>query len=159
MGYLGRDTPYFQPSFSYLNSVTWIAPYHGSFSGIRSIYYRETNESSLLFQVNNDIQRNSLTSFIAKNLFLVTYISQGMKFQITLATDGTQTFAVMNYEELSYYPNRNVDMNEPGCEYKVLVPRFNYINDYLLNENSTGVRGRHIFSLTTLNCFKNNLVV
>ena len=154
MGYLGRDTPYFQPSFSYLNSVTWIAPYYRSFSGIRSIYYRETNESSLLFQVNNDIQRNSLTSFIAKNLFLVTYISQGMKFQITLATDGTQTFAVMNYEELSSDPATNIDMNEPGCGYKVFFPRLHSAKT-LINGKRTGVRGRHVFNLTTPGCYKN----
>ena len=139
---------------------TWIAPYYRMFVGVCTVYYRETNEASLLQQVNSDIHRNSSTSFKATNLFLVTFISQGMKFQVTLATDWAQTYAVLNYEELSYYPIRNIDMNEAGCEHKVLVPRTNDINSYLLNSKiSTGVRGRHVFNLTISGCFKNNLRV
>lgn len=150
---MARDQPNFQPSSGYLNSVTWIAPYYRSFNGFRSIYYRETNESSLLQQVNSDIQRSSLTSFKATNLFLVTYISPGMKFQVTLATDRKETFTVMNYEELEFEPF-NIDMNEPGCGYKVLAPRIHALKT-MINGNATGVRGRHVFNLTTPGCYRN----
>ena len=141
----------------YDTNSTWIAPYYRSFTGVRTIFYRETNESSLLQQVNNDIKRKLSTNFYATNLFIVTYISLGQKFQATLATDGKQTMTVLNYEELSFDPFGDVKMNEPGCGYRVFFSRFNSAWK-LVNGNEVGVRGRHIFNLTTPGCFKNSFL-
>ena len=137
----------------YDTNSTWIAPYYRSFTGVCTIYYRETNETPLLHQVNNDIKRKLSTNFYATNLFIVTYISLGQKFQATLATDGKQTITVLNYEELPFDPAGNVEMNERGCGYRVFFRRFNSAWK-LLNGNEVGVRGRHIFNLTTPGCFK-----
>ena len=147
------DSQYFRPSSSYLNKFTWLAPYYRSFTGVRTIFYRETNESSLLQQVSNDIKRKLYTNFYATNLFLITYISSDTKFQATLATDGKQTITVLNYEELPFDPAGNVEMNERGCGYRVFFPRFNSVRK-LINGNETGVRGRHIFNLTKPGCFR-----
>ena len=70
-----------------------------------------------------------------------------------MATDGKQTITVLNYEELSFDPAGNVEMNEPGCGYNVFFPRFNSVRK-LINGNETGVRGRHIFNLTKPGCFR-----
>ena len=152
-GYIGRGATNFNPSSFYQRSVTWISPFYSTFRGLLTISYRETNESSLLQQVTSDIQRNSSQNFNATNLFIVTYASVGSKFQVALATDGHETFAVFNYAELQAEPNRgSVEMNEPGCGYKQFFERSGSLQK-LLKGNSTGVRGRHVFNLTTVNCF------
>ncbi|XP_066922095.1 uncharacterized protein [Clytia hemisphaerica] len=152
-GYIGiSDLPY-TPSISNINRLTWLTPYYHSVTGMTKVYYKETQNATLLERIENDVKTSQLLiNFHANRAFTVTWISPGTKFQMVLVTDEKQTLIVLNYEELDSNPLVDVGYNEVGCQRKTFALKSNVI-DRLLKGNNTLVRGRHIFNLTRPDCF------
>ena len=72
---------------------------------------------------------------------------------MALATNGTDSFAVLNYAKLTTNPQL-AGMNEHGCgRQREFFSRFNATNTAVA-VNVTGVPGRHVYHLTNKSCFE-----
>jgi len=93
----------FNSSPSFLR--TYIAPYYNLFSGFCSVYYRQTNNNTIVNQVSSDVNlAYPSIDFRPYQVLVVTYNCPDHSFQMALATNGTDSFAVMNYERLMTDP-------------------------------------------------------
>lgn len=140
---------------------TYLAPYY--FSNFRKrplTYYRETNDTSILTQATADVRNGNVSAssaFIAENAFVITWISTRNKFQVVLATDGNNTtYAILNYREIGEMSTSSVEINEVGCGFRRLYNNRNpaFISNLIRGGTVRGVRGRHVFRLSTPDCFK-----
>jgi len=141
----------FNSSPSFLR--TYIAPYYNLFSGFCSVYYRQTNNNTIVNQVSSDVNlAYPSIDFRPYQVLVVTYNCPDHSFQMALATNGTDSFAVMNYERLMSDP-RMAGMNEYGCGTQEFFPA-NKGSTIAIAVNVTGVRGRHVYNLTKKGCFE-----
>jgi len=133
---------------------TYIAPYYNFFNGVCTVEYRQTNNHTILNKVSCDVAAvYPLINFQPTWVLVVTYICPDNIFQMALATNGTDSFAVMNYERLANDPI-SAGMNEYGCgSTREFFSRFNG-STVAMAVNVTGVRGRHVYNLTTESCFQ-----
>ena len=104
-------------------------------------------------KLTQDIRSSGNNNFIVKHAIVITYIYDQRRFQIVLVTGETETLAVLNYEQLDGYRSDNrVIFNEPECSQNKILTY--WLNMNLLNGTNTGRRGRYVFNLTTIGCFK-----
>ena len=85
-------------------------------------------------------------NFNTTSAYIITFVYPARKFQVVLATNYQETYAILNYEELDNDPMSDVELHEVGCGHNVFYKRSNAAFS-LIKGNSTGVRGRHVFSL------------
>ena len=130
--------------------MSWFVPFYQGYRVTVKLFYRETSEPSLLTKATNDIRE---PGFKVNNLFLVTFQSNEQTFQMVLATDGKTTYAIVNYKELNYEAAGDVEVNEVGCQKRRVFVKELKSNHVLINGNSTGVKGRHVFKLSGDGCF------
>lgn len=103
-------------------------------------------------QLTQDI-RSSRDNFTVKHALVITYIYEQRRFQVVLVTDGAESLAVLNYEKLDgYRSDSGVILNEPGCTSNKKL--MDVLNTNLLNGTNAGRRGRFVFNLTKIDCFK-----
>ncbi|XP_057313363.1 uncharacterized protein LOC130654766 [Hydractinia symbiolongicarpus] len=123
-----------------------------------AIYFRESFNQADLDAVNEDIARyNNHRNFSARNVIVVSYVniateqkpSRGNTFQAVLATDGYETYAILNYQSLdsafayvAYY--------ELACGSKLFASILN--SRKLQKQTNVGIQGRHVHLLTSKNC-------
>ncbi|XP_041425681.1 sushi, nidogen and EGF-like domain-containing protein 1 [Xenopus laevis] len=100
---------YATADFPIKGSVPFIAPFWADLYNVLSgdIYYRQSNDSTLLANVTKDINKYfPEVTFSAKWVFITTWdkvprfpgaASQANTFQVVLATDGTSSFVLFNY--------------------------------------------------------------
>ena len=136
-----------------ISSETHVSPYYRTQSSGGTIYFREESGSLLRDQLDKDIQSSGQENFTTKHALVTTFIYVNRRFQVALATDNLVTYAVFNYEQLDgYRADAPVALNEPGCtQNKVLLSS---INANLLNGSNTEIRGRYVFNLTKIDCYR-----
>ncbi|XP_057297435.1 uncharacterized protein LOC130628517 isoform X2 [Hydractinia symbiolongicarpus] len=117
--------------------------------GIINSYHM--NQSHLLKAANKDISRYSLKSFFANQIIVVNYIgvkyqSKAHTFQAVFATDGNQTYVILNYYRLESN-GATVGFSERACGHRL------YYNSTksksLAHTSNVGMPGRHVLLLTT----------
>ncbi|KAL4218756.1 hypothetical protein ACF0H5_021343 [Mactra antiquata] len=104
-----------------------VAPYWSDVDiqnvGNGTIYYRLTNETSVLNRVDKDVRNNfiGLWNFKSKLVLIVTWYQVGFygakedglnkrnTFQAVLATSGSATFAIFNYNQTEWTTGSNSD--------------------------------------------------
>ena len=135
-------------------ATTYIAPYYNLFSGVCTVQYRQTNNNTILKRVSSDVATvYPSNNFQPYRVLLVTYICPDNTFQMALATNGKESFAVMNYERLTRDPMQ-AGMNENECgSFREFFPSFRG-SSVAMALNVTGVPGRHVYNLTTKGCFQ-----
>lgn len=117
--------------------------------GIINSYHM--NQSHLLKAANRDILRYSLKSFFANQIIVVNYIgvkyqSRAHTFQAVFATDGNQTYAILNYYRLESN-GATVGFSERACGHHLYYN--GTMSKSLAHTSNIGMPGRHILLLTT----------
>lgn len=125
--------------------------------GIINSYHM--NQSHLLKAANRDILRYSLKSFFANQIIVVNYIgvkyqSRAHTFQAVFATDGNQTYAILNYYRLESN-GATVGFSERACGHHLYYN--GTMSKSLAHTSNIGMPGRHILLLTT-RCAKAGMV-
>jgi hypothetical protein len=98
------------------NIFSAIAPFWSDIDTTRcgNIYYRETTNLTTLSLISKDIQNGFDLNFLAKWAFIVTYDRvcrfhsfDGLtnSFQIVITTDGSSSYIIYNYGQLTWYEN------------------------------------------------------
>ena len=130
------------------------------------IYYRESTNENILRMVNKDINsRSSVNFFFADRVFICTwdeiysnnsdmFFNQSATFQLALATNGVDTYAVMNYERLGKVQADTIGFTESDCGNYHLENNRN--GSMKITTTNSTKRGQHIFHLTQHKCIKNN---
>ena len=129
----------------------------------QNILYRTTKDPITLKLIDQDIllaleKYKHHSRFDATEAIVVTFdniprygnTNYRFKYQAVIATDYTNTFAILNYERLDENGNE-VGFSDPSCNY---LKRFTTSSDktVLSNTSNVGIPGKHIFLLTWMNC-------
>lgn len=121
------------------------------------IYYRESLEESILSRANRDVARTHVTNFTATQSVVVTFVdvttllatNETNKFQVVLASDGYDTYAIMTYHRLEILSGL-VGYSELNCDWAEFASR--EISVKLSSTSNIEQTGVHVFPLTTKNC-------
>ena len=128
----------------------------------QNILYRTTKDSYTLKLIDQDIsltleKSKNYSRFDATEAIIVTFDNipqygntNRFKYQVIIATDYTDTFAILNYERLDGNGNE-VGFSDPSCNY---LKRFTTSSNktVLTNTSNVGIPGKHIFLLTQKTC-------
>lgn len=130
----------------------------------RHILYRTTKDILILYLIDRDIslalgKQGNPSTFNASEAIIVTYNnihrfgdeSKRFKYQVVIATDYTNTFAILNYDRLDLNSNE-VGFSEPlSCHQ--FTKKFTDLSDKrVLNRTSNvGRPGKHIHLLNVKN--------
>lgn len=123
-----------------------------------SIYVRSQVQGETRDIINDDINRflsleGKSANFSSKFLMLVTYSNvakwtqpnKRFNFQIAVASDDVQSYAVYNYERLDVNAQYGVGYYDPQCGYKRLVDTSS-AKDLVLTSNCNK-KGKHVVAL------------
>lgn len=135
-----------------------IAPYNLDLIGDR-ILYRKTTRRNEMTIINDDVRRligTSRTSFYANEAIIVTFNNvpgyrnrnNSFKFQVVIATDYTDTYAIFNYGRVDNQANL-IGFNDPSCCLEKVLKSSN-IN----RRSNVGITGKHVFKLSDCNSSK-----
>lgn len=117
------------------------------------IYYREEHKPTLLRQAGITIARNFPERKDIINAVIITYMDvpsaehpeKVNTFQVTLASDRYNTYAIMNYPRLNS-KNATVGVSDPFCRWEEFVnPKNSNQLALTSNVNQTGV---YVYKLT-----------
>ncbi|XP_057299762.1 uncharacterized protein LOC130630320 [Hydractinia symbiolongicarpus] len=149
-------------SFPYHHTV--LAPYHLNFNSLKggAIYYRESYDNELLKRADADIAKYSSENFIATQAFVVSYIdvvpenltSDKHTFQVILASNGSVTYGIFNYQKLSQ-SYAVTGASEQLCSWMTFSKSYGddpSKSNYLVDQSNIGIQGRFVFELTSQDC-------
>lgn len=119
-----------------------------------TVYCEYTENTNLIRTANMDVSNHTLTPFSAKHLLVVifTNVKKGIwnqrkfTFQAVLASDGNETFAILNYFKLegdATYIGHFEDFCQDSIFYESLG------STELVHTSNVGIPGRHVFKLTS----------
>ena len=129
----------------------------------QNILYRTTKNPYTLKLIDQDIslaleKSKNYSRFDATEAIIVTFDNIPrygnkkirFKYQAVIATDYTNTFAILNYEKLDEN-GKEVGFSDPSCNYS---KQFTTSSDktILTSTSNVGIPGKHIFLLTWMNC-------
>lgn len=121
------------------------------FSG--NVYCREVNREKDMNLITNDIRLYSKDNFTVTQALLITFLdmrefrsSRYNTFQVAFASDGSVTYAVLNYIRLES-KNARVQYHEPYCSSSTLVAPEE--SRKLFSSTNTNRPGQHVIKLTS----------
>ncbi|XP_057299219.1 uncharacterized protein LOC130629862 [Hydractinia symbiolongicarpus] len=121
------------------------------FSG--NVYCREVNKVKDLYLITNDIRLYSKDNFTVTQALLITFFgmrefqsSRYNTFQVVFASDGSVTYAVLNYVRLDS-KNARVQYHEPYCTSSTIVDPEE--SQKLFSSTNINKPGKHIIKLTS----------
>ena len=129
----------------------------------RGILYRTTKDPKTLHMIDQDIslalgKSGKPSTFNASEAIIVTYnnvpryssISNLFKYQVVIATDYTNTFAILNYDRLDLISYHNAGFSEPAPCHNIIKQFTKSLDETaVLNQTSNvGRPGKHIHLLT-----------
>ena len=135
---------------------------------IRNIFYRSTSDPHTLNLIDQDItlalgEPGNPSTFKTAEAIIVTYnnvpkygdSSKKFKYQVVIATDYTNTFAILNYDRLDE-SGSIVGYSDPLCN---VWRHFTTSSDkrVLTRTSNVGVLGKHVYLLTSKNCLGKDL--
>ena len=130
----------------------------------QNILYRTAKDLSTLKLIDQDIslalgKYGNPSSFNVTEAIIITYDNIPkyrqrytlFKYQVVIATDYTNTFAILNYERLDESGYREVGYGDPSCNY---LKHFTRSGDetVLTRTSNVGIAGKHIYFLTQKEC-------
>ena len=129
----------------------------------QNILYRTTTKPYTLKSIDQDIslalgKYGTPSRFESSEAIIVTFdnilrygnAGSRFKYQAVIATDYTNTFAILNYERLDE-SGYEVGYNYPSCNY---IKHFTRSGDktVLTRTSNVGIPGKHIYLLTQKEC-------
>ena len=153
-GYISFDdmtsyTVYINPGNSY-----FVAPFAHDLSTISngSIYYRLTNNATILNQIGLEISSlKNVVNFAPTNALIVTWdkvaafswpINGYVSFQIILSTDGSNSFLTINYGSVEFSPSNGYSFQcGPDCYTSISNTNPEY-------SSNVGVNGKWIYNIS-----------
>ncbi|XP_057308416.1 uncharacterized protein LOC130646248 isoform X2 [Hydractinia symbiolongicarpus] len=128
-----------------------------------TVYCEYTENTNLIRAANMDVSNHTLTPFSAKHLLLVTFsnVKKGIwdpryfTFQAVLASDGNETFAILNYFKLEGDATY-IGHEEEFCLNSIFYQSLG--STELVHTSNVGIPGRHVFKLTSeIGCIRATL--
>ncbi|XP_057301091.1 uncharacterized protein LOC130635689 [Hydractinia symbiolongicarpus] len=162
-GYILLDVPSDRSSVTIPYYTPVIAPYAAYFSPACDgpLYYRETYDAHVLSMASNDVRRASQVKFQAKHAVVITYHNYGgywyqrNTFQLVLASDDTQTFAIFNYKQL-HSSGAVVGFSDSNCMNTLLAQASH--SQSLMYTSNVGFPGRHVYQVSDSNCSTSSVI-
>ena len=118
------------------------------------IWYRATNDTTILKQADADIRRLSKDNFTSKYALIITYDNVPIRrsprvnqtFQAVLVSDFKLTYVIMNYVNLTV--NGTTGFYENEFHFKIFLEGDSRA---LAETSNIGIKGTHVHLLTLVN--------
>ena len=125
------------------------------------IWYRTTNNASILNRADEDIRKISKDNFTSKYAVIITFVNipyfpeskNKQTFQAVLASDYSQTYIILNYLQLTVQGTAGLQLIENVCNLNETKTFVEFERSRCLTETSNiGIKGRHVHLLPSEIC-------